>query len=137
MSTDSVAPFRYQDPAEYKGTDSPADPSGDRTQMIQSWAVSAPQTVQQLIQSISLGSDRPHLMARPAGEPLPPMLAAWPSAACSFSSLFQLEWVTFLLIIKLPHKLNEHVLQFYQPISTPILQVLKVILKRSEPFFHS
>jgi hypothetical protein len=57
-------------------------------------------------------------------------------AAPSVSGLFQLEWVTFLLIIKLPHKLNEHMLQLCQPLPTPILQVLKIMFEGSEPFLH-
>ena len=64
------------------------------------------------------------------------MAAAWPSAACLVAGLFQLEWVTFLLVIELPHKLDEHMLQVRQPLPAPILQVLKVILEGGEPFFH-
>jgi hypothetical protein len=52
------------------------------------------------------------------------------------SGVFQLEGITLLFVIELPHKLNEQMLQFGQPLATSILQVRKVMLEGTEPFLH-
>lgn len=48
----------------------------------------------------------------------------------------QLEGVALLLIIKLFHEFKEQVLQFCQTLAAPLLQMLKIIFERLEPFLH-